>query len=55
MLDMLEAVGAYALNSRLPGDNHTYYEGDRPCSSLDYVVVPEALFVGGAAAAVGVF
>jgi hypothetical protein len=50
---LLSASDACILNSRSQGDNITFNFGDRPCSILDYAVVPSELYHAGAAAAAG--
>jgi endonuclease/exonuclease/phosphatase family metal-dependent hydrolase len=52
MLELLQAVNAYTLNSRQQGTNQTFYRGTTPVSTLDYAIVPEPLYKKGAKAAV---
>ena len=53
LISLLSASDACLLNSRTPGDNITFNLGDRPCSILDYAMVPAELYHEGAAAAAG--
>jgi hypothetical protein len=50
-LQLIGLLSSCVLNSRSPGDNITFNFGDRPCSILDYAVVPSELYHAGAAAA----